>query len=64
MGRSRTVGRHLSIIEKHYRLAGHVLIGEAKNAMKNKEKIIKVKRNLTRPRQLQWHAREFSRLMK
>ena len=45
-GKVTTIGRHLSIIEKHYRLVGHVLIGEAKNAMKNKGKIIKVKRNL------------------
>ena len=64
MGRSRAVGRHLSIIKNHYKLVGHVLIGEAKNAMKNKRKITKVKRNLTRPKQLQWHAREFWRLLK
>ena len=59
MGRSRAVGRHLSTIERHYKLVGHVLIGEAKNAMKNKGKITKIKRNLTRPRQLQWYAKEF-----
>ena len=59
MGRSRAVGRYLSIIEDHYKLVGHMLIGEPKSAMKNKRKITKVKRNLTRPRQLQWHAREF-----
>ena len=64
MGRSRAVGRHLSAIESHYKLVGHVLIGEAKSAMKNKGKVTKVKRNLTRPRQLKWHAREFWGLMK
>ena len=64
MRRSRAVGRHLSTIEKHYRLVGHTLIGETKNAMKNKGKNTKVKRNLTHPKQLQWHAREFWGLMK
>ena len=64
MGRSRAVGRHLSIIEGQYKLAGHMLIGEAKSAMKNKGKITKIKRNLTRPRQLQWHAWEFWGLIK
>ena len=53
MGRSCAVERHLLIIEDHYKLVGHVLIGEAKSALKNKGKITKVKWNLTRPRQLQ-----------
>ena len=52
MERSRAVGRHLSIIEDHYKLVGHVLIGKAKSAMKNKGKITKVMRSLTHPRQL------------
>ena len=39
MEKSRTIGRHLSIIERHYKLVGHVLIGEAKSTMKNKEEI-------------------------
>ena len=59
MGRSRAVGRHLSIIEDHYKLVRQVLIEEVKSAMKNKRKITKVKKNLTRPKQLQWHAKEF-----
>ena len=53
MGRSRVVGRHLSNIEYYYKLVEHVLVGEAKSAMKNKGKTTKVKRNLTRQRQLQ-----------
>ena len=59
MRRSRAVERHLSIIENHYKLVGHVLIREVKSVMKNKGKTTKVKRNLTHPRQLQWHARNF-----
>ena len=53
MEKSHTVGRHLSTIEKHYRLVGYVLIGETKNVMKNDGKIAKVKKNLIHPRQLQ-----------
>ena len=64
MGRSRAVGRYLSIIEDHYKLVGRVLIGEAKSTMKHKVKITKVKRNLIDSRQLQWHAREFWGLLK
>ena len=64
MGRLHEVGRHLSAIEGHYKLVGHMLIEEAKSAMKNKGKVTKIKRNLTCPKQAQWHAREFWRLMK
>ena len=63
MGRSRVFARHLSTIEDHYKLVGEVLIGEAKSAMKNKGKITKVKSNLTRLRQPQWHIRKFWELM-
>ena len=56
MERSRAIGRHLSIIEDHYKLVGHMLIGGTKSAIQNKGKITKIKRNLTRPRQEQWHA--------
>ena len=52
MKRSREVGKYLTTIEKHCRLVRHALIGEAKKAIKYKGKITKVKRNLTRPRQL------------
>ena len=51
-GKVTWVGKHLSIIEGHCKLVEHVLIGEAKSVMKNKEKITKIKINLTRPRQL------------
>ena len=53
MGRSRAIGRHLSTIEDHYKLVEHVLIREARCAMKNKGKVTKIKRSLAHARQAQ-----------
>ena len=64
MERSSAIGRHLSVIEGHYKLVEHVLIEEAKSTIKNKRKIIKGKGNLTRRGQQQWHVRKFWGLMK
>ena len=64
MRRSHAIARHSSIIEGHYKLVGHILIGEAKSTIKNKGQITKIRRNWMRPRQLQWYANKFWGLVK
>ena len=64
MKKLRAIGRHLSIIEDYYKLAGHVLIEEGKSVIWIRRKTTKVKENSTRQGQRQWHAKELWGLMK
>ena len=50
MGSSRAATEHLSIIEGHYEIVGHMSKGEAKNVIGNKGKSKRLIQGLTRPR--------------